>query len=131
QGEWIAENRSAFAISDPDPVVDGHTLVVPRRMIESWWEAYPEEQADLLALIGTVRELLDQQHAPAGYTIGIDDGEAAGRRGEHLHIHVIPRHLPASDAPRRGIRDLLLVQPTTTSTVESELVKAVDAFERT
>ncbi len=103
--EWVAENRSAFAVADSDPVTDGHTLIVPRRMIRSWSEAVPEEQADLLALVSAVKELLDQRISPDGYTIGIDDGPAAGQQGGYLHIHLIPRWDGELMSPR-GIRDL-------------------------
>jgi len=34
--DWIASNRSAFAIRDGYPVSPGHSLVVPRRLISSW-----------------------------------------------------------------------------------------------
>ena len=33
-GEWIASNRSAFAIFDRFPVTEGHALVVPRKAVD-------------------------------------------------------------------------------------------------
>lgn len=36
--DWLAPNRSAFALSDRYPASPGHSLVVPRRLISSWWE---------------------------------------------------------------------------------------------
>lgn len=35
---WLVANRSAFALSDRYPVGPGHSLVVPRRSVSSWWE---------------------------------------------------------------------------------------------
>ena len=51
--KWVASNRSAFALGDSFPVTEGHTLVIPRREIASWWEAAPDERADLLAYLKT------------------------------------------------------------------------------
>lgn len=37
-------------------------------------------------------EKMNAHHgAPEGFTIGIDDGHAAGQSVPHLHVHVIPR----------------------------------------
>lgn len=46
--EWLAANRSAFVIADRFPVSPGHALVVPRRVIATWWEATDQERADML-----------------------------------------------------------------------------------
>lgn len=89
--EHIAGNASAFAVTEPASPVTGHSLVVSRRLIQTWWEATPQEQSDLLSLVGEVKQLLDHQHGPTGYTVGFDSGQSAGQQVPHLHLHVIPR----------------------------------------
>lgn len=89
--EHLAGNASAFAIAAPDSPVTGHSLLVSRRLIETWWQATPQEQADLLSLVGDVKRLLDDQHGPTGYTVGFDSGQSAGQQIPHLHLHLIPR----------------------------------------
>jgi len=66
--EWLAANYSAFAIADRFPVSPGHALVVPRRVIETWWEASEQERADILALVDEVKRQLDAELHPDGYT---------------------------------------------------------------
>ena len=39
--DWVASNALAFAVRDAFPVNDGHTLVIPRRLVASWREATP------------------------------------------------------------------------------------------
>ncbi len=56
---WVASNRSAFAIRDGFPVTEGHTLVVPRREIVTWWEAGVDERNDLFALVDVVKAQLE------------------------------------------------------------------------
>ena len=62
--EHVAANRSAFAIRDRFPVTPGHTLVVPRRLIATWWEASDEERKDLSRLIDEVKLTLDRRARP-------------------------------------------------------------------
>src|SRR5438477_10787685 len=70
--DWLASNRSAFAISDGYPVSPGHTLVVPRRLISTWWEASSDERLDLLALVDEVKAILDATREPDGFNVGFN-----------------------------------------------------------
>ena len=45
--QWVAQNRSGFAVWDALPASPGHALVVPFRQISSWWETVADERADL------------------------------------------------------------------------------------
>lgn len=102
--EWIASNRSAFAIHDRFPVTEGHALVISRREIKTWWDAAPDERLDLMALVEEVKLLLDDRFAPDGYNVGFNAGSAAGQTVDHLHIHVIPRRSGDVEDPRGGVR---------------------------
>ncbi|MGM0819270.1 MAG: DEAD/DEAH box helicase family protein, partial [Actinomycetota bacterium] len=101
---WLAANELAFAIPDGYPVSEGHALVVPRRLVSSWWEASEEERHALLALAEEVKELLEARHAPDGWNLGVNVGRAAGQTVEHLHLHVIPRYDGDVADPRGGVR---------------------------
>src|SRR6516165_12691234 len=105
--QWLAANRSAFVIADHFPVSVGHALIVPRRMIATWWEATDEERADMLALVDEVKRQLDAELEPDGYNVGFNAGEAAGQTVDHMHIHVIPRFTGDVIDPRGGIRHAL------------------------
>jgi len=105
--EWLASNRSAFAIADRYPASRGHALVVPRRLIGTWWEATGDERADMLALVDEVKRQLDDQLQPDGFNVGFNDGAAAGQTVGHLHMHVIPRHDGDVPDPRGGVRQVI------------------------
>ena len=105
--EWLAANRSAFVIADRFPVSPGHALVVPRRLIATWWEATTQERADLLALVDEVKRQLDAELQPDGYNVGFNAGAAAGQTVGHLHIHVIPRYRGDMPDPRGGVRHVI------------------------
>lgn len=44
---------------------------------------------------------------PDAYNIGVNDGTAAGRTIDHLHLQVIPRYRGDVDDPRGGVRHVI------------------------
>lgn len=107
QSQWICANRSAFAIWDGYPVSAGHALVVTRRLISDWWEATPDERADIFELVDLVRAEIQTLHSPDGFNVGFNAGNAAGQTINHLHIHIIPRYTNDVADPRGGIRHVI------------------------
>jgi superfamily II DNA or RNA helicase/diadenosine tetraphosphate (Ap4A) HIT family hydrolase/HKD family nuclease/SOS-response transcriptional repressor LexA len=107
ESEWVASNALCFAIRDRYPVSPGHTLVIPRRPVATWFEASPEEQRCLFELVDAVKRGLDAELKPQGYNIGINVGEAAGQTVFHLHVHVIPRFQGDVADPRGGVRHVI------------------------
>ena len=103
----VFESELAFVIRDGFPVSPGHTLVIPRRHVGSFFEITPDEQAAMLKLLKLARIELGHQFGPAGYNVGINDGHAAGQTIAHLHIHLIPRYDGDRDDPRGGVRWVL------------------------
>ena len=104
----VAENALAFAVRDRFPVSEGHTLVVPRREVATWFDATREEQLAILELVDVVRAQLDQcVPKPDGYNVGFNAGAAAGQTVMHLHVHVIPRYRGDVDDPRGGVRHVI------------------------
>jgi len=94
----------ALVLRDAYPISPGHTLIIPRRHIASFFELTAEERADLLTLLDQARVGLDTEFHPDAYNIGINDGPAAGQTIGHLHIHLIPRYAGDQPDPRGGVR---------------------------
>lgn len=100
----IASNDLALVIRDGYPVSPGHTLIIPKRHIGSWFEITLEEQSAILDLLGKAKAILEEEFKPDGYNIGINDGPTAGQTVPHLHMHLIPRYKGDLDDPRGGVR---------------------------
>jgi diadenosine tetraphosphate (Ap4A) HIT family hydrolase len=111
----ILANDHAIALYDGFPVTPGHSLIVPRRHLASFFDATEEEQAALFGLLAEVRQLLLDTPQPSmsvsggtvlpdGFNVGINDGAAAGQTVLHMHIHLIPRYAGDTDDPRGGVR---------------------------
>jgi diadenosine tetraphosphate (Ap4A) HIT family hydrolase len=109
RARWVDENDLAFAIRDIYPVSPGHTLIIPKRLIASVFEASAEEiaacwsllSAQRLHLIGALRP------SPEAFNVGINDGATAGQTIAHAHIHLIPRYPGDHPNPRGGIRAVI------------------------
>ena len=55
-------------------------------------------------LVSEVRRRLLADLTPDGFSIGLNEGLAAGQTVMHAHIHVIPRWSGDDPDPRGGIR---------------------------
>ncbi len=97
----------ALMIRDGFPVSPGHTLIIPKRHIGSFFVTTAEERHDLLALLDQAQARLTDELQPDGFNIGINDGAAAGQTVAHLHIHLIPRFTGDRPDPRGGVRWVL------------------------
>jgi diadenosine tetraphosphate (Ap4A) HIT family hydrolase len=101
------EHDTAVALLDGFPVADGHTLVVPRRHVASLFDLTADEQAEVWKLVALCRACLVADLRPNGFTIGVNDGAAAGQTVPHAHVHVIPRRVGDVPDPRGGVRWVL------------------------
>ncbi len=100
----IDSNEFALVIRDGFPISEGHTLIIPRRHVGSWFDTNAHERTALFALLDQAKLILDQECNPDSYNIGINDGAAAGQTVPHLHIHLIPRYKGDQVDPRGGVR---------------------------
>jgi diadenosine tetraphosphate (Ap4A) HIT family hydrolase len=99
-----AENEHAVLIRDAFPVSPGHSLVIPKRHVGSYFETTEAERAAMQALLVEAKRMVDAEFRPQGYNIGVNDGAAAGQTVPHLHLHLIPRHAGDVADPRGGVR---------------------------
>ena len=100
----VRKSEGCIAFADAYPVSPGHTLVIPKRHVASFFETTAEERSELFSLLDWCRGELIARHNVAGFNIGINDGKAAGQTVMHLHIHLIPRYAGDKADPRGGVR---------------------------
>ncbi len=93
---------SCYARYDNFPAADGHLQVVPYRHVESFFQLSAAELADAYMLMGWFGGEAE------AWTIGVNEGRAAGRTVDHVHIHMIPRSTGDVPDPRGGVRNILL-----------------------
>lgn len=100
----LKRGEVCLAFGDGYPISPGHTLVIPKRHISSFFGTTAEERSELFSMLDWCREELIARYNPAGFNIGINDGQPAGQTVMHLHIHLIPRYLGDKPDPRGGVR---------------------------
>ena len=87
----IYEDEAVVAFLDIFPRSIGHTVVVPKRHVETILELKENEVGPIFNGVRKVTQLLKDKLNPHGFTIGINHGKVSGQAIDHLHIHIIPR----------------------------------------
>jgi len=104
----LLETKNAIVISDKFPVTKNHSLIIPKRHVESYFDLTPEEYADCMVLIkASQKTLCELDKTILGFNIGVNDGVVAGQTVSHCHIHLIPRRKRDVKNPQGGIRHVI------------------------
>lgn len=93
-----------FIIKDKYPVSEGHLLIVSNELRLDFFELTEPEQKELPSLIHKAKQIIELDHSPEGYNIGMNCGETAGQTVFHFHCHVIPRYQGDMKNPKGGVR---------------------------
>jgi diadenosine tetraphosphate (Ap4A) HIT family hydrolase len=104
----VGSNALSYAIRDGNPVTPLHTLIIPRRHVESFFDLQGGERNAIFALLDEMRS--DIQHKDGtveGFNVGVNNGEAAGQSVPHVHVHLIPRRRGDVEHPRGGVRGVI------------------------
>lgn len=100
-------NEFAYSARDSYAVSPGHTVVIPKRHVASFFDLAPDEVAACMELIQQEKALIDEEFSPDGYNIGVNVGPAAGQSIFHVHIHIIPRYQGDVENPQGGVRHVI------------------------
>lgn len=90
----LGENKDALAILDAYPIVEGHTLVIPRKHHKALWDFSKEELHSIFDLIVSTEKML-LENLPCG---GVDLRQhyrpfvpETKLSKQHVHFHLMPR----------------------------------------
>jgi len=86
----VYEDENVVAFLDANPVSRGHTLVVPRKHVETIHEA--DGMDFMWDAIVKVADAVQNAFNPEGINIDQNNGELAGQEVPHMHFHVTPRY---------------------------------------
>ena len=105
--EVVLENNLAYVRYDNNSLSRGHVLVIPKRHVAGFFDMTSEEQTAVLGLLNRAQQLIQDNHRPDGYNIGVNIGKAGGQSRMHVHVHLIPRYVGDVPDPSGGIRCVL------------------------
>ena len=106
QEKLLIETELFYAVYDSAPVNKGHALIVPKQHVVSFFDLNEDQAIELFEAIRMTKNLIEEEFHPDAYNIGVNEGLAAGRSTDHLHVHLIPRY--AGDTlVKGGVRNVL------------------------
>lgn len=89
---YVYEDQDVVAFMDINPVLRGHTLVVPKAHVRNLFDCPPELAAKVMAaatsLVGPLRAATGCQ----GLNVFVANEALAGQEVWHLHLHLVPRY---------------------------------------
>ena len=105
--ELLLESATAYAIFDKFPVSNGHTLIIPKKHCEDYFQLSVKEQSACWLMLNKAKDILKKTLNPDGFNVGININESAGQTVPHVHIHLIPRFNGDVKEPRGGVRGVI------------------------
>lgn len=91
QGRMIAKNDLAFCFLTSMPIVPGHSLICPIRVVQTCEELTHDEWQKILELKSCLCQALKKAVDAEGFNFAWNQGEKAGQSVPHFHLHVVPR----------------------------------------
>lgn len=92
EGLIVHRGEHCFVVMNLFPYNAGHVLVCPYRHVSLYVDLTDEETVEFTALTKAALRALRASSQPAGFNIGMNQGEAAGAGvAAHLHQHIVPR----------------------------------------
>jgi bis(5'-adenosyl)-triphosphatase len=98
--DFYLETEDMAAIYNISPILPGHSLVIPKRHVESIFELTEPELISFMKLGREVAGLLTDMFSTNAFNMAIQEKEASGQSVPHLHMHVVPRTI--GDLPMPG-----------------------------
>ena len=97
--------QHSFALVNLKPLLPGHVLVSPRRVVPRVSELSTAEVTDLFLTVQRVSRMIERVYNASALNIAIQDGQDAGQSVPHVHAHNIPRK--RADLDDRGGTDAI------------------------
>ena len=88
----LLRGERCFVMLNAFPYNTGHPMISPRRHVASIEGVDAAELVELMTLARRGLRALRDAYRPAGFNLGVNEGEVAGAGfAGHVHLHVVPR----------------------------------------
>ena len=110
----VYENDQVLAMLDINPLSKGHTVILPKKHVDSLLESDEETVCACMKASHLLSNHLCEKLGADGCNLVVNSHESAGQTIPHMHFHVIPRY--KND-------DVIVLQP---SSLELDLDKVLE-----
>ena len=90
-GKAFMQNEDFLAVYNIAPLLPGHSLIVPKRHIESLTKLTDDAIAGLFVFARQATSILMTAFHGEAFDWSLQDGEQAGQTIPHLHLHIVIR----------------------------------------
>lgn len=87
----VYEDDRVLAFADINPILPGHTLVIPKAHAENLMEIAPEDLTAIHQAARRIARAMNDSLRPAGIACLQLNGRAVNQVVMHYHFHLIPR----------------------------------------
>jgi len=91
KAEILFENNSTISFLDIRPLNFGHSLVIPKKHYENFYDVTEEDLHSVIKATQFVTSAIKNRLIPDGINIISNNGSSAGQTIYHFHFHIIPR----------------------------------------
>ena len=89
--DLVYENDSFMCFKDINKVIDGHSLVIPKKHFETVLDMPSSSGVELMDCIKTSALKLMDETSSSGFNIVQNNSPVAGQVVPHVHFHILPR----------------------------------------
>ena len=89
--EKIYENDSFISFPDANPIIEGHSLVIPKKHFKTFLDLLNTLGTELLDCIKKTTMKLMEKYKAEGFNIVSNNFPCAGQVVHHVHFHIVPR----------------------------------------
>ena len=103
-GRILYQDDDFFIVYDGFPVSPGHILIITSGDEVTYFDLSDQKRNKLNKMLDHAKNIIEGEHSPDGYNIGMNCGSAAGQTVMQFHCHLIPRYNGDVPDPRGGVR---------------------------
>lgn len=81
----IAENDKFYAFLDISPLVKGHTLVIPKKEVDKWWDMPNDELSEVFLFAKPIAAAIEKAFPCNRCGLSV-----VGIEVPHAHMHLVP-----------------------------------------
>ena len=88
---YESASKQTQAFVNLGPIVPGHVLVTPRRVVARMAQLSHEEVTDLWLSVHHIGPIIEKKFGCSSLNLAIQDGVESGQSVPHVHVHILPR----------------------------------------
>jgi bis(5'-adenosyl)-triphosphatase len=85
------ESENFLAVYNIAPILPGHTLVIPKKHITSFFQLSDKDLFEYIKFSRSVTKILSKVFDTEAFNWSLQEKDEAGQSVAHMHIHIIPR----------------------------------------